>query len=831
MTNLNKAKTLTTLILILAIAIPLFAVAEVNAQSTMKTYPLIDAIPNPVGVNQKTLINFGLINYLNTAADGWNITVTITKPDGSTEILGGGPLKTWSTGMAGYYYVPDQIGTYYIQASFPETVYRNVRYLASESEKLALVVQPDPVPVYPGHALPSEYWTRPIDSQLREWYTIAGSWVATPMNLYAPYNQGPESAHILWTRPIGDTMGGLVGGEFGEHGYGTGDAYEGKWATRFIISGVLYYTKFESGQPGQDIVAVDLRTGKELWTKRFLDNRRPSFAQILYWDCMNYRGAFSYLWFSISTGSGASAVTTWYAVEPLTGEWRFNITNVPSGTNYYGPNGEILKYSISGGRLLRWNSSYVVNRGKTGMQESWGSQVRGVSYDGRNGYDLNVSIRALETPGNVLPGSIQTVFPGDRVIGSQITSTAVYLWALSLQEGSEGTLLFNETWKAPSEWVEGNLTISGFQGGWVAFSKESMVGVIFTKENRVHYGFSLENGKYLWKTISTFYADAWSDTISFTFGPEKVIAYDTLYAGGVGGIVYAFDIKTGALKWTYNASDPYHESYISNNWWIIPLFITDGKIYYGHMEHSALNPMPRGAPFFCLNATTGELIWRADGLFRQSRWGGRAIIGDSVIATQDTYDQRIYAIGKGPSAITVTAPDTAVPFGTPVIIRGTVLDVSPGTEDAAIKLRFPNGVPAVADECMSEWMLYVYKQFEIPSNIKGVTVSLDARDPNGNWVHIGDATTDASGMFSYMYTPEIAGHYTIYATFMGSKSYYGSSAETSLGVMEAPEATPEPTPTPVPISEAYFVPAVVGIIVAIIIVGAVLALLLIKKRA
>ena len=86
-------------------------------------------------------------------------------------------------------------------------------YLASsETEEYELVVQNDPVPYYPGNALPSEYWSRPIDSQLREWYSVAGSWVATPNNLYAPYNDAPESAHILWTRPIGDTMGGLATG-------------------------------------------------------------------------------------------------------------------------------------------------------------------------------------------------------------------------------------------------------------------------------------------------------------------------------------------------------------------------------------------------------------------------------------------------------------------------------------------------------------------------------------------------------------------------------------------------------------------------------------------
>ena len=73
---------------------------------------------------------------------------------------------------------------------------------------------------------------------------------------------------------------------------------------------------------------------------------------------------------------------------------------------------------------------------------------------------------------------------------------------------------------------------------------------------------------------------------------------------------------------------------------MIPLFVSDDKIYLGTLEHSALEPKPRGGPFLCLNATDGTVIFEADGLFRQTRWGGRAIIGDSIIATQDTYDQR-----------------------------------------------------------------------------------------------------------------------------------------------------------------------------------------------
>jgi hypothetical protein len=363
------------------------------------------------------------------------------------------------------------------------------------------------------------------------------------------------------------------------------------------------------------------------------------------------------------------------------------------------------------------------------------------------------------------------------------------------------------------------------QSGFDSWSQQSQAAVIWMKENRLHYGFDLKTGKYMWTTtVSQNFQDAWDDSPSYT----HIIDYDELISASLGGTVYAYNITNGKLIWTYNATDPYHESYIGNNWWTVPVVVADGKIYVGSMEHSAQEPKPRGAPFFCLNATTGEEIWRINGAFRQTRWGGRGIIGDSIIATMDTYDQHVYAIGKGPTSMTVTAPDVAAAFGTPVVIKGTVMDVSPGTQDDNAKLRFPNGIPAVSDGNMSDWMLYVYKQFQQPTNIVGLPISIDAMGSNNNYVHLGDTTSDASGSFSLMVTPENSGKYTIYATFAGSKSYYASFAQTAMGVQEAVQPTATPTATPVQQSstDMYLAASTIAIIIAIAIVG----LLLLRKR-
>jgi hypothetical protein len=269
------------------------------------------------------------------------------------------------------------------------------------------------------------------------------------------------------------------------------------------------------------------------------------------------------------------------------------------------------------------------------------------------------------------------------------------------------------------------------------------------------------------------------------FGIGSAIAYGKLYVNPkMHGQIYAFDVQTGDLEWIYEAEDPYNEMLWGNNWPIYPMFITDGKIYLGHSEHSPVDPKPRGAPYICLDAETGEEIWRGDGLFRVTDWGGESVIGDSIIATYDSYDQMIYAIGKGPTKITIDAPSIGSDWGDKIVLRGRVTDVSPGTNSIEMNARFPNGVPAVSDGDMSAWMRYVYKQFDMPM-VSGVPVKLEVVvDPNYNWYDIGTAYTDATGFYSIEWEPPVPGHYLILASFEGSNAYYPTYIETSIVVNE-----------------------------------------------
>ena len=828
---INKKITTLSLILVLAMTTLIGGISIANAQAPRKqTYAFLGLIPDKVGVGQEVLIHIGIFTATANVNYGWkDLTVTITRPDGTKQTLG--PYKTDSTGGTGATFVPNQVGTYYIQSHFPEQEnligffeFERGTFLAegtimeaSNSAEIPLVVQENPIDYYPSVPLPTEFWSRPVDAQFWDWQGITGNWLRTPMNVFAPYNDGPESAHILWAKPL--TAGGLAGGERGANQMEDGDAYEGKYQNSVIINGRLYYNRFGSTFTGamtvQDgIVAVDLRTGEELW---FRNNTSLSFGQTFFFDAFNYHGVYDYLW--------ETQGSTWNAYDPFNGEWVYSMTDVPSGNQYTGSNGEflIVVTDLENGWMALWNQTVVGQQDITitGDLGSWGRFVHKNTWDASNGYSWNVTI-PTDLSANL--GGLFSPMPtvvDDRLLGVDITPARdeVTVWALSLKPGQEGQLLYKKTWSPPSEWETG-MHVIHYTGS--TNNAEGGVFCLWSKELRKHYGFSLDTGEYLWETESQSYLEIYG----FGSGEHSwFFAYNKLYSTGVSGILYCYDLDSGATLWTYVAEDTYSEYLFGSAWWGRIPFITDGKVYMGHTEHSAMDPKPRGAPFTCLDAETGEVIWQSEGLFRQTHWGGRGIIGDSIIATMDTYDQRIYAIGKGPTATTVSASPKVSVQGSSVLIEGIVTDISAGTQDPALTARFPSGVAAVSDESMSEWMAYVYKQFPRPS-ATGVPVTIDVIDSNGNYRNIGTATSDSSGFYSFQWTPDISGKYTVIAMFAGSKAYYASYSETAFGVDEAPEPTPEPTPTPAPMTDTYLTGSTIAILAGI----AIAVFLLLRKK-
>jgi outer membrane protein assembly factor BamB len=831
--QINKNKTISpliALILMITIAISLFALPSTNAANTMKTYALSGLTPNPVGVGQETLVWIGISHPTAYPQTGWEgLTVTVTKPDGTTQTLG--PFSTDTTGSTGTTYTPAVVGNYTFQTHFPEQILRisaqgtpaNTTMLASDSPKVTLIVQNDPVEYYPGSPLPTEYWSRPINTQLREWAAISGNWLGSVPNLFAPYTAAPSSSHILWTKQI--ASGGLTGGEFSGHGFHTGDGYEGLMMTRaspVIINGILYYNQYPGNYHTQMIKAVDLRTGEDVWS---VNNSRVDVGQIIQYDTRNQMGNIGYVWRVVGS--------TWHAYSPFTGDWMYTMTNVPAsfifggfgGTTVRGVNGEILTYTLNSnaGWMTLWNSTAIPalfggtdpSNGYT--WEQWRPMGKTVNATGPcavssatplgiSGYSWNKTIPTG------LPGSVQVVL-ADRIIGGSLSSSLVVEWGLSLKPGQEGTLLFNRTWTPPT----GNQSIV-----FVGASLESGTFILRARESTSYYGFNLDTGETMWGPSEP------EGQLNIWVGTVPRVAYGKLFSSGYDGVLYCYDAETGDRLWVWEAVDPYTEILWSNNFPIHIGAIADGKIYVYHMEHSANEPKPRGAPLAAIDVETGEELWNMP--FRETYWGSDPAVADGILVLLNTYDNRIYAFGKGPSAITVDTPMAAVTQGSSIVIRGTVTDISSGTKDYALSARFPNGVPAISDESMDDWMKYVYMQFERPTNATGVPVTISVVDSNGNYRDIGTTTSNADGFFAFNWKPDIEGQYTVYASFEGSESYWPSHAVTAFAVDPA-APTPEPTEAPVQsAADMYFVPAIAGLFVFVAIIGVVLALLMLRKR-
>ncbi|MCW4045148.1 MAG: hypothetical protein NWE94_06500 [Candidatus Bathyarchaeota archaeon] len=599
-----------------------------------------------------------------------------------------------------------------------------------------------------------------------------------------------------------------------------------------------------------------MRTGEEYW---FHNATRPgtvggvfsdsgtwpgiSFGQIYDYESPNQHGGFPYLWSTWSNVTGSMFIpgyglyeitdNVWDMYDAFTGNYICSINHVPSSsvemfgadTSATGKDGSLLIYRIvdltpygptRSYYLQCWNSSRAIwYKPSYSSNEYWmWRPYVGTVFDGNNGYSLNVSLAGKNLPGTpqwVVGEEIMVGKSGFAGFGATGTNDVTAMWAISLKPGQEGNLLWSRTYST-NHMGHKNLTYSPS-----AFSIDDGYFSIRCAETMQEWVYSLATGELVWGPTPP--SDSQYDFYSTGFGASTIADGKLLYCG-MGGVLRAWDIKTGKALWNYSATSIGFDSPYGANYPISLAFVADGKAYLYSSEHSPSKPAWRGAMLRCVNLTDGKEIWTI------THWGNGPSIADGYIVDLNAYDNRIYCYGKGPSATTVTAPPKVSVHGDSVLIEGYVTDQCAGAKALAEKMGYVNGVPAIADADQKAWMEYLYMQRPCPTSATGVDVTLDALDPNGNFVHIGTVTSDMSGMFKKMFVPEVPGEYTIIATFAGSKSYGSSYAQTAIGVEEAPPASPPPEyPQPFDYT-MHFVYAVIAIIIAIAIVG----LLILRKK-
>ncbi|MGE5637604.1 MAG: PQQ-binding-like beta-propeller repeat protein, partial [Chloroflexota bacterium] len=800
----------------------------VTPNATVKvTGAYLSVTPSPVGLNQQLLINMWIIPAIHRQRQFIKaFEIDITKPDGTTETMG--DINSYcGDGTAWLNYVPDQVGTWrfkfnFLGMYFPTGYYYNGKaypsisampaedlaklgqvtygsmssptYLASayyepaSSPVIEVVVQQDMVASWPPKPLPTDYWVRPAYSENREWWPILGNYPATGivgggpnwpadtniyMNNYGfiPYVQAPNSAHVVWKRQ--GAMGGLIGGASGQITY---ELFAGTGEIGFpsvIYMGRCYETITKVSQTGATPQnywqCFDLRTGELYWERPLYAGEAtgPTFIEYAE-EAEEVPGATARIGITayLVTITGSSGTTPGRILKynPWNGALVVNITGpipgVPAGTLYAGP------YVLSiqnlgagkGYRLINWTIEN--NAGPGYAYNAYGQQPIVDNFTARIISNISFPFSSLgtcdfETMVSVNSGSINPT-------GTGVTSGQFYMGA-SL---TTGQLLWNITLNADTGYNQ-----------FFGVQPRADHGKFATRNrDGSYYCFDIMTGKFLWKSPMSSYP--WGVWEAYNVESAYGHIFMTDYAG-----CSAINWDTGKIDWTFISPTPFafETPYEVNGTGIYSFHsagqVADGKVFVVNTEHSPSQPLTRGWRLFCLNATTGEEIWSISN--GQGAPGSRAFqgaIADGYLAMTNEYDGYMYVYGKGKSATTVTAPQTAVPLGTSILIEGTVLDQSPAQL----------GTPCVSKDSMSTQMEYLHNQYPIDGlfhnvTMVGVPVSLTAKDSSGKVIDIGTATTNAYyGTFSKSWTPPKEDTYTITASFTSDASYGSSSAATSL---------------------------------------------------
>jgi hypothetical protein len=783
----NKTAITIALILLTAFAafsasIPFTGAREIEAE----TITLLMVAPNPIGVGQQALVSFRINRYTPGTTITTNLLtgfrVNITKPDGTVEQKG--PYQADATGGTWFAFVPTKVGNYSLQASFPgnwvNTTYQgapqNVFYGASVSDVVNLVVQQEPVPHYPSQPFPTDYWTRPIYGENKDWYRYTSQWLMTRGRYgswYQPDSSSPNSAHVLWKKPV--WFGGIPGGStYGDKVYYTGLAYEQPYEP-LIFNGRIYYAEHSSTRITPfGTKVLDLYTGEEIM---YLDGVGINAAQNLDIENVNEHGVLPYLW-EMQTGNNA----TWRMFDAFTGKHLLSITNLTAqslpqyggvsnmGSGTFGPNGEILWYTISGRStttnryLTMWNTSRAI----AGPQGNiyWNPNV-GQVFDGRNAIEWNVSIPDVgrqQTIETVTPDYVFLRFSDYQRFPQEYIDSA---YPAKLKKDASG----NYPASIQALWVQNRTDIyrPGQRPSYIG--NEGIYTFFATNTMKLH-AYSMQTGLQVWETEPL---SGWG-----VFNVIGMSANGIAYQTGYDGHVRAYNSANGNLIWDYylgnSGLETAYGNYPVNN----ALTVSgDGKLFVATDEHTPDAVMWRGGKIFAVDAFSGKPVWNISGNLRLPS------IADGYLTAVNQYDNQIYTFGKGPSKTTVSAPLTSVPLGQSFMIAGSVTDQSPGQKDT----------PAISDIDMSAWMEYLHMQKTKPANAKGVQVTLVAVDSNGGVTELGTTTSDVYGSYGLSWTPQTKGTYQIIANFAGTNSYGSSSASTYITVDSA-TASAQPTPTP-----------------------------------
>ena len=418
------------------------------------------------------------------------------------------------------------------------------------------------------------------------------------------------------------------------------------------------------------------------------------FGQIYAYDSPNQHGAIPYLW--------ATAGSTYQMYDAFSGNWILDINNVPGRNNglqfrrkypeVYTKHTEWLVIS------MEFKQGNLVSKESFRTNENWmWRPPLGETVDGRNGFEWNVTIPKVEGFGNL---AIRTISDG-IIVASQVNQDT-YPYPLHSRgyDATTGAQLWVNDIITPHERPSYGPSTDG-------------VFTLFIRDTVTVRGFDIKTGNQLWET-DPMDGNAWD-----MYGGPMTAAYGKLYAGTYGGHVYCYQMISGELLFDYFVGSAGLETPYGHYPFRYDLVLADGKFYGTTSEHSPTSPLYRGEGLHAVDANSGDLVWFIKG------WWDNPAIADGYLVVHNAYDNRLYTFGKGETKTTVSVQDDIIDIGDSIMIKGMVTDESAGAKQTEQVARYPNGVPAIGDEYMTEWMEHLYMQQSCPMMINGVNVKLE----------------------------------------------------------------------------------------------------------
>jgi len=875
--------------MVLSMAISMATAPNALAQVTpspntvIPTYARMNVFPTLVGVGQQVTLGIFLATPMETSQIAHNFTINVIPPSGSNITLG--PYNSDTTGGTVAYYTPDQVGNYTFQFYYPserlnatstqQTGYYALINAGSVSLPVTITVQQEAVSqgnTFPFTPLPTQWWQTPVSAEnSQNWYAITGGWYGlasttfastgayNSTGLYNPYTEDVTAGHVLWTTPW--FTGGVAGGYFGGgedmgHFWST-TQYTPRYAP-VIMNGVIYSSWYTFGMGTaalQGIRALDLYTGKQLWVINTTNTLRVGMQYYQY-TINDYGVRGPWLWTTgtlpaADTGGSIpsnSTGTQWNLYDAQTGKYCMSVVNGTALSFNIDAKGELIGYFLNntaGTQIIHPTATTSVVSNITGPHLTAVNMTVCAGFTGSmspTNIGIN-SFRAMNTgyfmdvpsPNNISDVTISPALALSAITGDTVVYTGGFVHGQGVGGETAGWLV----WASQDAYTGKilsctNITYTGGDLSLLPFTRttQDYTNGLFIVANDVNYAmtaYNVNDGSKAWSTTLKGQNGAEPNPYDL-FSLKNYNCLNGCIWIGLGGDIWCINNEDGSLRWYTNTTTLIGSSGLETPYNVWPLWVfssscvSNGAAYLT-VGHEYNPPLFRGAEVVAVNVTDGSLVWSQLDTSVTS-----TAIAYGKLVSLNAYDNQLYCFGRGPSATTVEAPSVGVTTSTPIVISGTVMDVSPGTTQQQTYSNYPTGLPCVSDVSQSDFMESVYQQQVMPNNITGVPVTISVIDSNNNLRDIGTTTSTASGTFGLTWTPDISGDYTVIATFKGSNAYYASSGQAHFFAGETPTHEPTAPPQTGLATTSDLMTYILGVGIAMIIAVAIVGLLVLRKK-